>query len=108
MLKLLTTASLAITLAFPPLVQAADPSKGIDKAAQEQLAIARSRNAQERRDIGVPACSLCFTCGGSWPNFSGAFDAVATSQTAERGSLCSGNLTTVTDRRPFLCCTTDR
>jgi hypothetical protein len=104
MWKMLATASLALALALPTQVQAAN---GADKSALERAAIQKAQQGRPET-LGFPACSLCFSCGGVWPNFSGAFDAVATSQTTERGSACAGNLTTSTDRRPFLCCGTDQ
>jgi hypothetical protein len=64
------------------------------------------------RDPGAPnrtvtllGCSQCFTCGGSFPVFSGAFNTAASPQVNERGSSCSGAATVArTDVRPFLCC----
>jgi hypothetical protein len=53
--------------------------------------------------VQLLACSLCFTCGGIWNNFEGAFTPGVNNPT-ERGSGCSGSLTTITDSRPFLCC----
>jgi len=51
------------------------------------------------------ACNVCFTCGGDWPIFAGAFHAVNTGlQTFERGSACSGTLHSSNDTNPFLCC----
>src|SRR3712207_3189857 len=74
-----------LTLTFPTLAQAAD--RGQDKSAFERQAI---QKAKQRRPetLGFPACSLCFTCGGAWPNFSGAFDAVTNSQTTEHDIAC--------------------
>jgi hypothetical protein len=51
----------------------------------------------------VPAMSLCFTCGGSWPAFSGAIPLPAGSLPTERGGGCSGNLIARPDTAPFLC-----
>src|SRR4030095_3173886 len=50
-------------------------------------------------------CTICFTCGGSWPSFQGAFHTVNTGMlTQERGSNCSGGFTATDDSNPFLCC----
>jgi hypothetical protein len=53
---------------------------------------------------GDPVCSLCYTCGGSWPVFSGAIPTRLNAQPWERGSACSGNLAPVADTAPYLCC----
>ncbi|HSG39522.1 MAG TPA: hypothetical protein VLE27_07765 [Thermoanaerobaculia bacterium] len=50
-------------------------------------------------------CSLCFSCGGSYPLFSGAF-VTPGAGTSERGRACSGNVTSRIDFRPHLCCQT--
>jgi hypothetical protein len=52
---------------------------------------------------GISATSLCFTCGGSWPAFSGAIPLPAGSRPIERGSGCSGILSARPDTIPFLC-----
>jgi M6 family metalloprotease-like protein len=52
----------------------------------------------------VPACSLCYTCGGNWPAFSGVIPLQAGVQPWERDSACSGNLTPRADSYPYLCC----
>ena len=50
------------------------------------------------------ACNVCFTCGGDWPVFAGAWNSANFAAT-ERGSACSGALGTVmNDHDPFLCC----
>jgi hypothetical protein len=49
-------------------------------------------------------CNLCFTCGGDWGVFAGSFASSGTNNVTERGSSCSGALTSRTDSRPFLCC----
>jgi len=51
---------------------------------------------------GGQLLSLCFTCGGNWPYFSGSFTNTGTGPT-ERSSSCSGTLVVRTDSRPFLC-----
>jgi len=50
------------------------------------------------------ACNVCFTCGGDWPVFAGAWSSASFAAT-ERGSACSGALgTALNDHSPFLCC----
>jgi hypothetical protein len=49
-------------------------------------------------------CNICFTCGGDWPVFAGAWNS-ANFAAVERGPGCSGELSTAfDDRAPFLCC----
>src|SRR5712692_5848229 len=49
------------------------------------------------------ACNVCFTCGGDWPVFAGAWSSSAFGAT-ERGSGCFGALAGSGDHDPFLCC----
>lgn len=51
---------------------------------------------------GGQLVSLCFTCGGNWPYFSGSFTNTGTGPT-ERSSGCTSILAVRTDSRPFLC-----
>ena len=53
---------------------------------------------------GVSACSLCFTCGGDWPIFSGVIPTRTGAMPWERGPGCSGSLTASSDSGPYLCC----
>ena len=49
-------------------------------------------------------CNICFTCGGDWPVFAGAWNS-ANFGAVERGPECSGELSAdLDDRAPFLCC----
>jgi hypothetical protein len=52
------------------------------------------------------ACNVCFTCGGDWPVFAGAYGSVITpgANPLERGSSCSGSIVFAPDSNPFLCC----
>ncbi|NEO00966.1 MAG: hypothetical protein F6K50_37770 [Moorea sp. SIO3I7] len=55
----------------------------------------------------VSACSLCFTCGGSWPIYSGTIGKIAPASSLtpkERGGSCSGSLEYRDDDHPYLCC----
>ena len=53
---------------------------------------------------GDSACSLCYSCGGGWPVFSGAIPTRTDAQPWERASACTGNLAPATDGAPYLCC----
>ena len=48
------------------------------------------------------ACSLCYTCGGRWPIYSG--DLPIAGGATERGSKCAGDLKESDDDDPYLCC----
>jgi hypothetical protein len=55
------------------------------------------------------ACSLCWTCGGAWPEFSGWIPvqpgAAPEQQPMERGEFCAGDLApNPNDTFPYLCC----
>jgi hypothetical protein len=55
----------------------------------------------------VSACSLCSTCGGSWPIYSGTIGKIAPTASytpRERGAGCSGSLEYSNDTHPYLCC----
>ena len=53
---------------------------------------------------GVSACSLCFSCGGAWPVFSGVIPTRTGASPWERGPECSGPLAATSDTGPYLCC----
>jgi hypothetical protein len=57
------------------------------------------------KSFAILGCSLCYTCGGSYPIFNGAF-ATPGLGTAERGKSCSGKVESHLDFRPHLCCQT--
>ncbi len=75
-------------------------------AAGINLANGRQQITHRRSDFSPSAIaidpSLCFSCGGAWPIFAGAFTPGVNNPT-ERGSGCSDVLTVRTDSRPFLC-----
>lgn len=58
----------------------------------------------ENRAVTLQGCSLCFTCGGTFPVFQGAWNTAASPQIQERGTSCAGGIANRTDTRPFLCC----
>lgn len=65
----------------------------------------REAGGPPQRSVSIVGCSQCFTCGGAFPVFSGAFNTAASPQVNERGSSCSGAATASrTDTRPFICC----
>lgn len=72
----------------------------IPLGARQQFA----RRGGQNRAVLLQGCSLCFSCGGSFPIFQGAFNTAASPQIQERGSSCSGSVASRTDTRPFLCC----
>lgn len=55
------------------------------------------------KSIAILGCSLCYTCGGSYPIYNGAF-VTAGLGTKERGKSCSGAVASYIDFRPHLCC----
>ena len=87
---------------------AAEPSAG-DPAELNALAASRKPIPNPLSPLvanpqTAVAAQMCFTCGGDWPIFAGTVHAVTTGNLSyERGSGCSGALTSSTDRFPFLC-----
>lgn len=63
----------------------------------------RDGDVHDRAVTVLGMCSLCFTCGGSFPIFNGAFTNTGTNP-SERSSSCSGSVGSVNDSRPFICC----
>jgi len=74
-------------------------SPGIVREAR--LEITHKRASGEAITVNVNP-SMCFTCGGSYPIFSGSWT-VSPANPTERSSSCSGSLITRVDSRPFLC-----
>jgi hypothetical protein len=50
-------------------------------------------------------CSICYSCGGSYPVFSGAWVSAGLGA-QERGGSCSGRVSSHIDFHPYLCCQT--
>lgn len=86
----------------------------IEVARPSEPAIALETRTQFTKPGGRPAkranesvsilgCSLCYSCGGSYPIFSGAFVTPGLG-TKERGRSCSGSVSSRPDFRPHLCC----
>jgi hypothetical protein len=63
------------------------------------------RAGRVSKSFAILGCSLCYTCGGSYPLFNGAFVTTGLG-TAERGRSCSGTVDSRIDFRPHLCCQT--
>jgi len=97
---------------LPTAVLAEQPAK--EQVVRSVTAEAAGQPSKERvmrggvADItpapGDPACSLCDSCGGGWPVFSGAIPTSAGAQPWERGPACAGNLAPAADVAPYLCC----
>jgi hypothetical protein len=92
MKKLLLVSALGLALAVPGVASA--QSVGGKSTASATHAI------NNQTAVG---CNFCFTCGGDWPVFSGSIRSQGDHPT-ERGSGCSGSLTSRSDSAPFLCC----
>jgi hypothetical protein len=86
-------------------VELARPSApAIAIAARSQFAQrGDAQAASPNKAVSIQGCSLCFTCGGTFTVFQGAFTTTGTAP-QERGSSCSGAVISRTDTRPFLCC----
>jgi hypothetical protein len=86
-------------------IEAAMPSApAIALEARSQFTKPGGRPAgRANRATTILGCSLCYTCGGSYPIFSGAFVTPGLG-TKERGPSCSGNVSSRVDFRPHLCC----
>lgn len=95
MKKLLLLSALGLALVMPATSQAAEVS---DLTAMRAAGKA-APDAKHR-----PRCSACFTCGGSFPVFSGSLRVPSPSRVVERGSQCSGSPRTLTDSIPYICC----
>ena len=93
MKKLLLLSALGLALMMPATSQAAALT---DKAAAATKGVDISKHR--------PRCSACFTCGGSFPVFSGSLRVPSPSLVVERGSRCSGSPRTIQDSIPFICC----
>ncbi|HEX7184717.1 MAG TPA: hypothetical protein VF756_23025 [Thermoanaerobaculia bacterium] len=63
-----------------------------------------ARRSSPNRAVSIQGCSLCFTCGGTFSVFQGAWNTAASPAIQERGNSCSGAVSNRTDTRPFLCC----
>jgi len=72
-------------------------------ALGERAQFTNREGGAPNRSVTLQGCSLCFTCGGTFSVFQGAFTNTGTGP-SERGSSCSGTVSTRSDTRPFLCC----
>src|SRR4051812_4319368 len=97
----------ALLLVLPTLARADDarpkhPSAVLleQMARADQAAKAKQSVAAQKGSLSV-TCSLCYTCGGTWPIFAGSFE---TTTARERTSKCASGPVDLDDTRPFLCC----
>lgn len=82
-----------------------DPAKAIANADSHEY-FAENTPALSM-PTAVSACSLCSTCGGHWPRYSGTIGKLTPASSyapKERGSGCSGPLQYRNDTYPYLCC----
>jgi hypothetical protein len=103
---------LAIWIAFTTAAWAEQPPK--EQVLRSAAGEAAAQPSKERVLLGSApgvtpapgdsACSLCYTCGGSWPVYGGAIPTRTDAQPWERGAACAGNLAPAPDVWPYLCC----
>jgi hypothetical protein len=87
------------------LAQVQQPPKMQLKEGEEITPVAAAPGVAPA--AAVSACALCYTCGGSWPIYSGTIGKLtpAPSYTPmEFDSGCSGSLQYRGDDHPYLCC----
>jgi hypothetical protein len=86
---------------------AAQPPKHPSAALAAQMARADAEARAKRAPVSAAAsklsvtCTLCYTCGTTWPIFAGTFQ---TTQATERTASCASGPTTLSDTSPYLCC----
>jgi hypothetical protein len=74
----------------------------LDPAHARALAATHKAAPPVTQQAAPGAASLCFTCGGDWPVFSGWIPTPSAAD--ERQGGCSGGFTTaLNDHVPFLC-----
>lgn len=101
-MKMLVLASgLGLALLLPAGSQAADQAQAAAAAASGKRVSTSALRAINNQT--AVACNFCFTCGGDWTVFAGSIRSV-NDLPVERGSSCSGQLTSRNDSSPFLCC----
>ena len=97
------------------LAQVRQPSKGkalaaakamgtVQPAKEEALAAVEAETSAAAPAAVGSSCTLCYSCGGNWPMFSGAIPTSFGASPYERGSSCSGALMPRSDTLPYLCC----
>lgn len=79
------------------------PAIGLEARSRFTKPGGRPARRAANKSISILGCSLCFSCGGNYPIFSGAF-VTAGVGTKERGRSCSGKVSSTLDFRPHLCC----
>jgi hypothetical protein len=78
---------------------------GLTQPAKAEALAAASGDVPSPAAAAASACSLCETCGGDWPVFSGAIPTRTGARPYERGPSCSGDPVSSVDSIPYLCCT---
>jgi Subtilase family len=97
------TMSWLLALVFAlTLMLGVQPSRAM--AAEVHLAQVQQPPKEATAAADGSACSLCNTCGGNWPIFSGVIPTRQGGRPYERGSECSGDLIPRNDTTPYLCC----
>ena len=86
-----------------------DARNGVTKPRIDVGAALNALVPGEEDDGGSPpstasSCTLCFSCGGQWPIFSGAIPTRQGAKPYERAAQCSGELTPRSDTLPYMCC----
>jgi hypothetical protein len=93
----------------PKTAQFQQPPKTAQFQQPPRTAMMRGGPPKAARAPGASACSLCWTCGGAWPEFSGWIPVqpgpAPDQQPSERGEFCAGDLApNPNDTFPYLCC----
>jgi hypothetical protein len=103
-LVVLTTAGMAAAQGAAPTAgqtahDAAIRAAGKSAPTPQELATSKLTVNQQI----AASCSICYTCGGDWPVYSGTLPTA--SAAVERDASCSGDFSTNrNDTIPFLCC----
>jgi hypothetical protein len=114
-LAVVFSVAVAVEAQFPPPAPVPPTTPTPPEARESESATAAQQLMQLQQQLLTPtgaasavllqsSCSLCFTCGGTWPIFSGSWPLAAPMNPSERGSACANPLMTRPDSRPFLCC----
>lgn len=87
---------------------AAQVTGSVQPSKDEALAAMQGESTAAPFSQSASACSLCVTCGGEWPVFSGAIPTRAGAKPFERDNSCVGDLIPRADTLPYLCCKSGR
>ncbi len=106
-LQATTTGSVSRTQSQPSKAEVLSAIQGtmpVQPSKEEALTAVEARLPAAVSAQAASSCSLCLTCGGDWPMFSGAIPTRKGARPFERGSSCVGDLTSRSDTLPYLCC----